>query len=63
MQIDLKISLLTFNHSLRTLENVLDNERKRYTFNIFVFFDGLWRFSIEKVSEDEICNPLGIYGH
>jgi nucleoside-diphosphate-sugar epimerase len=53
----------TFDHSLRTLENVLDNCRINnrhliYLSSSMVYgnFDGI------AVTEEHLCNPLGIYG-
>ena len=35
----------TIDHSMRTLENILDIiERKKYSFNIFFIINGLWKF-------------------
>lgn len=53
----------TFDHSMRTLENVLDVTRSKgihviYFSSSMVYgnFDGV------AVAEDRVCNPLGIYG-
>ncbi len=53
----------TFDHSMRTLENVLDVSRMKGTHVIYFSssmvygnFDGL------AVAEDRVCNPMGIYG-
>lgn len=56
----------TFDHSLRTLENALDVSRSR-NLNIrqFVYFSSSMvygNFTAESVTEDTVCEPLGIYG-
>lgn len=53
----------TFDHSFRTLENVLDATRDFgihviYLSSSMVYGD----FDGEAVTEDRVCNPLGIYG-
>ena len=53
----------TFDHSMRTLENVLDATRSEgihviYFSSSMVYGD----FDGEAVTEDRVCNPLGIYG-
>ena len=53
----------TFDHSMRTLENVLDATRSKgihviYFSSSMVYGD----FDGETVSEDRVCNPMGIYG-
>jgi nucleoside-diphosphate-sugar epimerase len=53
----------TFDHSLRTLENVLDYSRGHVEH--FIYFSSSMvygNFEDGAVSEDTICNPLGIYG-
>lgn len=53
----------TFDHSLRTLENALDNSRDRIKH--FIFFSSSMvygHFDKQEVTEETICNPLGIYG-
>lgn len=53
----------TFDHSLRTLENVLDASRK--TKPHFVYFSSSMvygNFESASVAEDAVCNPIGIYG-
>ena len=53
----------TFDHSLRTLENALDFSRD--TVEHFVFFSSSMvygKFPDGFVTEDTVCNPLGIYG-
>jgi nucleoside-diphosphate-sugar epimerase len=53
----------TFDHSFRTLENALDSSRDNiehflYFSSSMVYGD----FEEDEVTEDTICNPLGIYG-
>ena len=53
----------TFDHSFRTLENALDASRKKVEH--FIFFSSSMvygHFNGGMVSEDSICEPLGIYG-
>jgi nucleoside-diphosphate-sugar epimerase len=53
----------TFDHSFRTLENALDIARSRA--GHFIFFSSSMvygNFDGEAVTEDTICNPMGIYG-
>ena len=53
----------TFDHSLRTLENALDASRGRVEH--FVYFSSSMVYGNFKngfVTEDSICEPLGIYG-
>lgn len=53
----------TFDHSMRTLENALDCARGNV--DHFVFFSSSMvygNFQEAAVSEDAICEPLGIYG-
>lgn len=53
----------TFDHSLRTLENALDACRK--TVKHFIYFSSSMvygHFNDEAVTEETVCNPLGIYG-
>lgn len=53
----------TFDHSLRTLENALDATRSKIKH--FIFFSSSMvygHFGNEAVTEDTVCNPLGIYG-
>ena len=61
----------TFDHSLRTLENALDHARGGKSNNFkprvekFIFLSSSMvygNFSSESVSEEDICNPIGIYG-
>lgn len=52
----------TFDHSLRTLENVLDNCKKKVS--KFVYFSSSMvygNFKEEEVDENYNCEPLGIY--
>ncbi len=52
----------TFDHSLRTLENVLDNAKKRVEHFIFLSSSMVYgNFKKPEVNEDDICEPLGIY--
>jgi nucleoside-diphosphate-sugar epimerase len=53
----------TFDHSLRTLENVLDASRD--SIKQFIYFSSSMvygNFEKEIVNEEEPCNPIGIYG-
>lgn len=53
----------TFDHSMRTLENALDCVRNHAA--QFVFFSSSMvygNFDGEAVSEDRVCEPIGIYG-
>ena len=53
----------TFDHSLRTLENVLDAIKGSGTHLIFMSSSMVYGdFEGETVKEDKVCNPLGIYG-
>ena len=53
----------TFDHSLRTLENVLDNAKTRAKHFIFLSSSMVYgNFKGNEVSEDAVCEPLGIYG-
>ena len=53
----------TFDHSLRTLENVLDVCRSEETHMIYLSSSMVYGdFDGENVSEERQCNPLGIYG-
>ncbi len=56
----------TFDHSLRTLENALDNARStsRHVEH-FVYFSSSMvygNFEADMVTEDTPCEPIGIYG-
>jgi nucleoside-diphosphate-sugar epimerase len=53
----------TFDHSFRTLENALDNARD--TVEHFIYFSSSMvygNFQEAAVTEESICNPIGIYG-
>jgi nucleoside-diphosphate-sugar epimerase len=56
----------TFGHSLRTLENALDIARtSELNVEHFVFFSSstvYGNFSSDTVTEETLCEPLGIYG-
>jgi len=53
----------TFDHSMRTLENVLDSTRERKPHLIFFSSSMVYgNFNGVVVTEDRHCSPLGIYG-
>lgn len=56
----------TFDHSLRTLENALDVARSKNTpIRHFVYFSSSMvygHFKGGEVTEDTVCEPVGIYG-
>lgn len=56
----------TFDHSLRTLENTLDISRsRRNDINHFIYFSSSMvygDFAAEPITEDAVCDPIGIYG-
>ena len=53
----------TFDHSLRTLENALDNAKNRIDHFIFLSSSMVYgNFKSSEVDEDTNCEPLGIYG-
>lgn len=55
----------TFDHSLRTLENALDNAKDREGVEHFVFLSSSMvygNFKTDAVDETTVCEPLGIYG-
>lgn len=55
----------TFDHSLRTLENTLDYSRGKTGVEHFVYFSSSMVYGHFKdgfVTEESVCNPLGIYG-
>ena len=53
----------TFDHSMRTLENVLDVTRDLGTHVIYFSSSMVYgNFDGEAVAEDRVCNPMGIYG-
>jgi nucleoside-diphosphate-sugar epimerase len=57
--------MATFDHSLRTLENSLDNARsKSLGVRHFVYFSSstiYGNFTVESVTEETPCEPIGIY--
>lgn len=55
----------TFDHSFRTLENVLDASRNLKSLKRFIFLSSSMvygNFKTNTVNEKTECNPLGIYG-
>jgi nucleoside-diphosphate-sugar epimerase len=54
----------TFDHSLRTLENMLDCVRLRKNCHLIYFSSSMvyGDFADGFVTEDSLCEPLGIYG-
>ena len=53
----------TFDHSLRTLENVLDVTRSKGIHVIYFSSSMVYgNFDGETVTEERECNPMGIYG-
>ena len=55
----------TFDHSLRTLENALDNARSSDELEQFIYFSSSMvygHFKNGQVDESTCCEPLGIYG-
>jgi len=53
----------TFDHSVRTLENALDSARENVEH--FIYFSSSMvygHFPPEGVTEETLCNPIGIYG-
>ena len=53
----------TFDHSMRTLENVLDAARSEGTHIIYFSSSMVYgNFDGEAVTEERVCNPMGIYG-
>jgi nucleoside-diphosphate-sugar epimerase len=53
----------TFDHSMRTLENVLDSIRDRKPHLIYFSSSMVYgNFEGDAVTEDRRCSPLGIYG-
>ena len=56
----------TFDHSSRTLENMLDNARnKQFNVKRFIYFSSSMVYGNFKggmVTEETVCEPLGIYG-
>tara|TARA_B100000674_G_C37905184_1_gene945794 strand:- start:22 stop:1038 length:1017 start_codon:yes stop_codon:yes gene_type:complete len=54
---------LTFDNSLRTLENALDCSKNKINQFIFLSSSMVYgNFKKQKVREDDICEPIGIYG-
>jgi nucleoside-diphosphate-sugar epimerase len=54
----------TFDHSMRTLENTLDACRSQKYLDRFIYLSSSMvygQFKKKIVTEQEICNPLGIY--
>ena len=53
----------TFDHSMRTLENVLDSISREGTHLIYFSSSMVYgNFDGEIVTEERVCNPVGIYG-
>lgn len=53
----------TFDHSLRTLENALDNAKDRVEHFVYLSSSMVYgHFKNDQVDESTICEPLGIYG-
>ena len=53
----------TFDHSLRTLENALDASRDNIKHFIFLSSSMVYgNFKAPEVTEDSLCEPIGIYG-
>jgi nucleoside-diphosphate-sugar epimerase len=53
----------TFDHSLRTLENALDNAKNKVEHFVYLSSSMVYgNFKDGKVDETTICEPLGIYG-
>lgn len=53
----------TFDHSLRTLENALDNAKNRVEHFIYLSSSMVYgHFKNDQVDESTVCEPLGIYG-
>lgn len=54
---------LTFDHSLRTLENTLDYAKGKKTHVIYMSSSMVYgNFKENEVNEDSKCDPIGIYG-
>lgn len=54
----------TFDHSLRTLENVLDAAKNFKSHLVYISSSMVYgNFVEDSVNEDSICNPIGIYGN
>jgi len=53
----------TFDHSLRTLENVVDYASKRDVHVVYFSSSMVYgNFDGDAVTEDRVCKPMGIYG-
>lgn len=53
----------TFDHSLRTLENALDNAKNNVEHFIFLSSSMVYgNFKTQEVNEESNCEPIGIYG-
>jgi len=53
----------TFDHSLRTLENALDNAKNKVEHFIYLSSSMVYgHFKNEQVDEEAPCEPIGIYG-
>ena len=53
----------TFDHSLRTLENSLDNAKNKVEHFIYLSSSMVYgNFTSNEVNEETQCNPIGIYG-
>ncbi len=53
----------TFDHSLRTLENTLDYARYEKKHVVYISSSMVYgNFEKNSVCEDDLCNPIGIYG-
>ena len=53
----------TFDHSLRTLENALDNAKNKLEHFVFLSSSMVYgHFKSDQVDETTVCEPLGIYG-
>ena len=53
----------TFDHSLRTLENSLDNAKNRVQHFIYLSSSMVYgNFKTREVNEETYCEPIGIYG-
>ena len=54
---------ITFDNSVRTLENVLDYSKNRLDHFIFSSSSMVYgNFKSQEVTEDTLCDPIGIYG-
>lgn len=53
----------TFDHSLRTLENALDNAKNNIEHFVYLSSSMVYgHFKNDQVDETTVCEPLGIYG-